>query len=118
MDDSFFTFLLLSAIFIIGWNCGSTYTLYKLNHLLVKLAKTLNANVVQESGDIDVAHLEIMVHDKILYLYDRVTNDFICQGSTIEELAQLSKEYKNINNALVKHEDSIIMFIDGVVTKP
>jgi hypothetical protein len=50
-------------------------------------------------------------------LYDRETNDFICQGNSLEQLAQLSKEYKKIEYASVKHGDYFVAFIEGKVNK-
>jgi hypothetical protein len=50
-------------------------------------------------------------------LYDKEANSFICQASTIDELARLAKEYNNIKYASVMDEqsDAIVAFIDGKV---
>jgi hypothetical protein len=49
-------------------------------------------------------------------LYDCDTNDFICQGNSLEQLAQLSREYKKIEYATVKHGEYFVAFIEGKVT--
>jgi hypothetical protein len=50
-------------------------------------------------------------------LYDVETNDFVCQGNSLEQLAQLSREYKKIEYASVKHGDYFVAFIEGKVNK-
>jgi hypothetical protein len=53
----------------------------------------------------------------MLYLYDHEANSFVCQASTMEELATLAKEYNNIKYAAVMDVDgdSIYTFVDGKV---
>ena len=52
-----------------------------------------------------------------LTIADRKANDFICQGNSLEQLAQLSREYKKIEYASVKHGDYFVAFIEGKVTE-
>lgn len=55
--------------------------------------------------------------DNMLYLYDSQTNTFICQGKTLEELARLSKQYKNITDAMVldTKSNTVVTFSDGKI---
>jgi hypothetical protein len=53
--------------------------------------------------------------NNILYLYEKNTDNFICQGSTLEELATLAQKYKNIKYACVLNGDEVYAFVDGVV---
>ena len=52
-------------------------------------------------------------HGDILYLFDNDSDEFICQGSSVQELAKLAKELKNVSVAAVKHGDKIFAFKDG-----
>ena len=60
-----------------------------------------------------VYKLETHEENNMLYLYNRDTNSFICQAPTIEELAKLAKDYKNITAASVLHGKKVFMFMDG-----
>ena len=51
-----------------------------------------------------------------MYLYTD-NEDFICQARTIEELATLSQQYKNIKHAAVILDDKVFTFIDGIVSE-
>jgi hypothetical protein len=73
--------------------------------------------IIEEPIKSNVYKLETRLVDDIILLYDRETNDFICQGNSLEQLAQLSKEYKKIEYATVKHGDYFVAFIEGKVTE-
>jgi hypothetical protein len=73
--------------------------------------------IIEEPIKSNVYKLETRLVDDIILLYDRETNDFICQGNSLEQLAQLSKEYKKIEYASVKHGDYFVAFIEGKVNK-
>ena len=61
-----------------------------------------------------VKKLEVEQINDILYLYERDTNDFICQANSMEDLAKLANEYKNIALATVIHDNKVFMFSHGV----
>ena len=96
----------------LGWVMGEFYTIYKLR-------KNLRSVVIiqEEIPRPNVFKLETEEVDNTILLYDRDTNDFICQGTSLEQLAQLSREYKKIEYATVKHGDYFVAFIEGKVTK-
>ena len=60
-------------------------------------------------------YLEVEVEeiDNVLYLYERDSHDFICQASSIEELAIKAKDYKNVMLATVIHDNKVFMFHNG-----
>jgi len=43
-----------------------------------------------------VYKLEVEKHGEFLYLFDVESENFVCQGQTVQELAQTAKTYKNI----------------------
>ena len=105
------TLLDIILILALGWVMGEFYTVYKLrknnrSFLIIE----------EEIARPNVFKLETEEVDNTILLYDRDTNDFICQGNSLEQLAQLSREYKKIEYATVKHGDYFVAFIEGRVT--
>jgi hypothetical protein len=105
------TLLDIILILALGWVMGEFYTVYKLRKNLRSIL------IIEEETKPSVYKLETELVDDIILLYDRETNDFICQGKSLEQLAQLSREYKKIEYASVKHGDYFVAFIEGKVTK-
>ena len=106
------TLLDIILILALGWVMGEFYTIYKLR-------KNLRSVIIiqEEVSRPNVFKLETEEVDNTILLYDRDTNDFICQGTSLEQLAQLSREYKKIEYATVKHGDYAVAFIEGKVTE-
>jgi hypothetical protein len=104
------TLLDIILILALGWVMGEFYTVYKLR-------KNLRTYLIIEEAKPIVFKLETELVDNTILLYDRETNDFICQGNSLEQLAQLSREYKKIEYASVKHGDYFVAFIEGKVTE-
>ena len=105
------TLLDIILILALGWVMGEFYTRYKL------LKNLRSIVIIEEVERPNVFKLETELVDDIILLYDRETNDFICQGKSLEQLAQLSREYKKIEYATVKHGDYFVAFIEGKVTE-
>jgi hypothetical protein len=105
------TLLDIILILALGWVMGEFYTMYKLRKNIRSYL------IIQEETRPTVFKLETELVDNTILLYDRDTNDFICQGNSLEQLAQLSREYKKIEYATVKHGDYFVAFIEGKVTE-
>ena len=105
------TLLDIILILALGWVMGEFYTMYKLRKNLRTYL------IIEEQTRPNVFKLETAEVDNTILLYDRDTNDFICQGNSLEQLAQLSREYKKIEYATVKHGDYVVAFIEGKVTE-
>ena len=104
------TLIDIILILALGWVMGEFYTVYKLR-------KNLRTYIIIEEAKPIVYKLETVLVDDIILLYDRETNEFVCQGNSLDQLAQLSKEYKKIEYASVKHGEYFVAFIEGKVTK-
>jgi hypothetical protein len=104
------TLLDIILILALGWVMGEFYTMYKLRKNLRTYL------IIEEQTRPTVFKLETTEVDNTILLFDRDTNDFICQGNSLEQLAQLSREYKKIEYATVKHGDYFVAFIEGRVT--
>ena len=105
------TLLDIILLVALGWVMGEFYAVYKLR----KNLRTYT--IIQEENKPIVFKLETELVDNTILLFDRETNDFICQGNSLEQLAQLSREYKKIEYATVKHGDYFVAFIEGKVTE-
>ena len=106
--------LLYLIIFYLGYKFAEVVLAFRIRHLL--------SNIDMEEFEVIESRTEIrkLVTEKVdnsLLLYELETNNFICQGSTLDELASLSKSYKNIKVAAVQHNDEFIWFVDGIVQK-
>ena len=104
------TLLDIILILALGWVMGEFYTMYKLH-------KNIQSMIIKKPIKSNVYKLETELVDDIILLYDCETNDFICQGNSLEQLAKLSKEYKKIEYASVKHGEYFVAFIEGKVDK-
>lgn len=108
------------ALVYLGFIIGQAYMTVKFSRVLKEVAKKEGIDLDRELSKIETVKLANQIHalevekiNDMFYLFDRTNKDFICQGSSIEELAKLSKEYKNINVATVLHGDKVFMFING-----
>jgi hypothetical protein len=103
------TLLDIILILALGWVMGEFYTLYKLR-------KNINSYLIIEEVKPTVFKLETELVDDIILLYDRDTKDFICQGNSLQQLAELSRKYNKIEYATVKHGEDFFAFFEGKVT--
>lgn len=109
--------LLLLAGFA-GYIIGYSSVIWKLRNFIKEAAiaeglKIKDDFTVAKEETNPVRKLEVEQVGDILYLYDRESRDFICQAKTVEELAKLSKDYKNIALAAVIHQNKVFMFVNG-----
>jgi hypothetical protein len=114
-----FELLILILVGFIGYQVGMAVTAYRLRYLIHKEARRLgldksdDINVLEEA-DPKISQLVVEKTNDTLYLYD-INHSFICQGKTIDELAKLAKQYKNIKYAAVLHDEYTYGFVDGTV---
>jgi hypothetical protein len=108
-------------VFWAGYNIGQIVLSWHLRDVIRKEAISQGINVDSEfnikpkNDKPKVSKLWIeKVHD-IMYLYDKDTDDFVCQANTLEELATLALKYKNIKYASVMNGDDVFAFVDGSV---
>jgi hypothetical protein len=108
---------------------GELIALYKVRKIINKIASDNGINLQRQiekmyaNGEDDtilepkIASLKIERIEDILYLYHRDSDNFVCQGDTLEELATIAKQYKNIKMATVIHDEQVFVFNDGEVRK-
>jgi hypothetical protein len=99
---------------------ASAYIIFKMGEIygywtLAKTIHTLEIAEELEDPEPEIHKLHTEQINDILYLYNHDTKDFVCQASTMEELAKLAKEYKNIHLAAVVHNKKLFLFSNGTV---
>ena len=109
-------------IFALGYFIGKAHAYYSLAKTIRDIAKENGIDIEKDwlNKDEGTTIIKDNIHllwvdkvDDVLYLYERDTNDFVCQGSDIEDLATRAKEYKNILLASVMHGEQVFMFVNG-----
>jgi hypothetical protein len=112
--------IIIAFIFWLGYNAGQMVLSWQLRDIIRAEARKEGIKVDDEYNVLEdkkpkVQQLIVEKVNNILYLYERDTDDFVCQGSTLTELATLAKKYKNIKYAAVMIDEEIYAFVDGVV---
>ena len=103
------TLLDIILILALGWVMGEFYALYKLRI-------NLHTYLIIEEVKPTVFKLETESVGDTILLYDRDTKSFICQGNSLQQLAELCRKYKKIEYATVKHGEDFFAFFEGKVT--
>jgi|APSaa5957512535_1039671.scaffolds.fasta_scaffold329954_2 hypothetical protein len=118
MEDSIL--IVIGFGIFVGWSLNSMYRQYKDDQLIRAVMKKIE----DEEHRIDVrisdevkARLPICYIEKHgtkdYLLYNTDTEEFICQGSSYEELAERCKD--KFDTVLVKAKDKSMWFVDGKV---
>lgn len=120
-----FELFILAIGLIIGYHVGAVVLAWRLRDVILREAK---ANGIDISGASDntnedntnaikVNRLFIEHANDLMYLYDEEAASFVCQGKSVDELATLAKQFKNIKYAAVmdSQTDTIFTFVDGKV---
>jgi len=104
------TLLDIILLLALGWVMGEFYTMYKLR-------KNIHAYlIIEEQTRPTVFKLETESVGDTILLYDRDTKSFICQGNSLQQLAELCRQYNKIEYATVKHGEDFFAFFEGKVT--
>jgi hypothetical protein len=95
--------------FGVGFYIGKMYVVYRLRKIIAKFT-----DAVDKESLVEVYKLKTETISGSLFLYDEL-GEFICQGKTLAELAELANKYNGIKYAAVMHNDKVVVFIDGVI---
>lgn len=116
--------LLLILLLFVAFQAGKHWGYYKIVKTMKEVAEEQGLDLEKELGIVVekeestlkafvVPKLNVEQHGEMLYLFDVDTDNFICQATSVQELAKLAKELKNVSVAAVKHGDKIFAFKDG-----
>lgn len=113
--------IILIVVAYLAYNAGCMVTSWRLRDLIFKEAKERGLLTPEEKKLLEkeqtptISTLWIEKLNDVLYLYDYNQNTFVCQASSIDELASLAFSYKQIKYAAVVVDNKTIMFVDGKV---
>ncbi len=111
--------IIIGLVFWLGYQVGMSVTAYRLRFLVYKearrkgLLKEMDLSLEEEIPVVN--QLVVEKANNILYLYNKEDKTFICQATTLSELAKLAKQYKNIKYAAVVDGDDVYAFVNGLV---
>ena len=102
---------------ICGFWLGSIFTTNRIRKQIFQIAKEKGITLEEEEPKIQkVPSMQIEKHGNLLYLFNlNKDNTFMCQGATVDELAEKLLHYNNIEVAYVRHGDNNLLFIKGKV---
>jgi len=109
-DDYLFT----TYIFALGFFFGAMWMKQRIKNELI----AHGIIKYKDSKSEKVTKLITEMHHNVIYVFEKGTDIFVCQGRSIEELAKKIFKQNQIQIAIVEHDSSILMFIEGKVTKP
>lgn len=96
---------------VVGYAIGQMVLAYKIKHLLEDYIEDEYEDTTET-----VYKLKTELMNDTLFLYDS-EDTFVCQGSSLSELAELANKIKNIRYAAVMHDNKMFTFVDGVATE-
>lgn len=104
-------------IYITGFFCGWYIYGFFLRKRLLEIAREhgIKLDDEEEVTVIKVPKLFTEKLDNVILCYSKETGAFMSQASSMEELADNILRHKNINVALVYHEDTQLWFVEGKV---
>lgn len=108
------SFIFYFLVFVLGWIVGTQFLLLRLRQALMKEADRLGLSIVEETDDEEEEEVPTFfteLDNGIIFVYNKKNNAFICQGSTLEEVAEKSK----VRVAKVLHDKGIFAFVNGKV---
>jgi hypothetical protein len=115
------------AIFIlvyIGFILGQAYQIFKVRSMIRRIARDNDINLEEvlyeeepENSKQEIMVLEAEKINGTLLIYNKLTNEFICQAETIEEAARTFNDRKKDVYGLIKYDETEMMFVGGKIEK-
>lgn len=107
-------------LLFIGWQASNLYRHWKDDQTIKLFIKTIeleedriNEKIIDEVNlRLPICYIE-KIESKDYLLYNRDTEEFVCQGSSYEDLAQQCKD--RFDTVLVKAGEKSMWFADGKV---
>ena len=109
-------FLSYLFFFVIGFYTAVLLISRQLKNAIHRIAKENNIDLEEKPKVVKVPVMKTEpIMDGIL-LYD-TKNNFMCQGKSLEELAENLLKYKNIKLAMIVHDNDKFLVVEGKVEK-
>lgn len=106
------------AFFVFGYWVASQVFALHLKYTIKKIAKENGIDLEEEQKPV-VNKIPVLITEQVdngILLYDN-KNNFMCQGKSLEEVADNLIKYKNIKLAIVVHDNDKVWFIEGKIKK-
>jgi hypothetical protein len=112
-----FETIFLGIGLFVGYMIGEFVTVNRVRIIFNELRKKgiKLEDLIEEEKPLSVYQLQIEKVKDTFYLYEIGKNEFICQATSLDELAKLALKYKNIHRAKVLHDKTVYSFIDGKI---
>jgi hypothetical protein len=121
-----FDILVLFQGFLLGWVLHSFYVAYKMRKIVKKILEDNNLTLedldsVLDSKNnsnlkiINVPNLFTEMAGNSIMLYNKDTGNFMCQATTVEDLADNLYKFNKVKFALVQHDSKEVWFVEGKV---
>lgn len=103
--------LIYIGIFFLGWVVGTQLLLFKLRKVVLEEAARRGINLDEDDDEEEVPTFFTELDNGVIFVYNKKNSAFICQGSTLEEVATKS----GVKVAKVLHEKATLVFVNGKV---
>ncbi len=118
--------LVLFQAFLLGWVCHSFYVAYKMRKIVKKIMEDNNLSLEDLDSFMDdknkrnlkiinVPNLFTETAGNSIMLYSKDTGSFMCQATTVEDLADNLYKFNKVKFALVQHDSKEVWFVEGKV---
>ena len=103
-------------VFLAGWFIGR----FALKFMLVREAlKSMNQKELKQLMGKKTPEVTPIFHtelvDGMMRLYDTATSMYMCDGTTIEEVAANLQSFHHIDTARITHDEQQYLIVDGKV---
>jgi len=102
----------IALLFGFGFVCGGYWNAHSYRKQLEKIA--INAEIYKKIIKY-IPVLETEIHENIIFAYEKNTDNFMCQGKTLEEVAKNLMDFRKIDIALVNHGGQSFWFVRGQI---
>ena len=106
-------YFIVVGLIIVAFYIGRIYEAFKIIDILVEAHME---ETIEKVPSLEVFKLEIEEHQGVKFLYDSDAQEFICQGSTLDDLAKLFNERKRKSLGMLEYDNNSVYFIDGKVS--
>ena len=121
-----FDILVLFQGFLLGWVFHSFYVAYRMRKIVKKILEDNNLSLEDLDSFMDdknkrnlkiinVPNLFTETAGNSIMLYSKDTGSFMCQATTVEDLADNLYKFNKVKFALVQHDSKEVWFVEGKV---
>jgi hypothetical protein len=114
--------LFLIVVFYLGWTFGKAYQMVVIRETIKRLAKhgkTTVDELIIDPEEVTKEEVILLSSEEIndtILIYDSITNEFICQGKTLEEAAQNFHNRKQNTIGAIIHNNNELLFMNGKIS--